>query len=448
MAGYRLPPRQKMINLVYIILIAMLAINISSDTLDTYFTLDRGVTTRIEELSVYSKSMRDSIITKKPHLSGQISAIDSLTNGLLNRIDGIKEDIAKAADKKKYTSAEELKAHEELNAVPDVMLSAINPQATMLKEALTAYVDTLVSAVSDSGTKGFIRAFLDTRQDRLLSSWEKATFTSMPAIGGMVYMNTLKENILLAEIETFRSIAEHTGNAGTDQEKDKPAVTTDYRYVLINNDQKIVSKDGTIEVPVVNVTPHMENVLYAEFENPVDILAVGITPENIDYSIEGGYGYLKNGMLYICPDSPEGEVVLGMSCIRNGERRNLGTKTFRTRPLPAPVPYIKLSGDKLYSGNVPIEKSEISSPVALVARIAEPISIEYTVTGFETVLIKSGNRNVMSARSDGPHFSREQKDILRSAENGDKIYFTGITVKSPQGRTTYELPPISAPVYE
>ena len=41
MAGYRLPPRQKMINLVYIILIAMLAINISADTLATYSLLER-----------------------------------------------------------------------------------------------------------------------------------------------------------------------------------------------------------------------------------------------------------------------------------------------------------------------------------------------------------------------------------------------------------------------
>jgi hypothetical protein len=36
MAKYTLPPRQKMINLLYVVLIAMLAINISSDVLEGY----------------------------------------------------------------------------------------------------------------------------------------------------------------------------------------------------------------------------------------------------------------------------------------------------------------------------------------------------------------------------------------------------------------------------
>lgn len=36
MGKYTLPPRQKMINLLYVILIAMLAINISADVLEGY----------------------------------------------------------------------------------------------------------------------------------------------------------------------------------------------------------------------------------------------------------------------------------------------------------------------------------------------------------------------------------------------------------------------------
>ena len=190
MAEYRLPPRQKMINLVYIILIAMLAINISADTLDTYSLLDKGLRRRADKLESYRAILRDSLLTTVDGASGFIASSDSMADALLADIDGIKEAIAKSADKKHYVSADELQALEELNAVPDVMLSAINPRGSRLKNSIVLYMDTVMAKVTDTSARELIAAYLDLDHDKKLTSWEKETFTSMPAIGGMVYMNT------------------------------------------------------------------------------------------------------------------------------------------------------------------------------------------------------------------------------------------------------------------
>lgn len=433
-----------MINLVYIILIAMLAINISADTLDTYSLLDKGLKRKSEKLASYRLALRDSLLKVCDGAAGTIATVDSMTDALLAEIDMIKEDIAKAADKKHYVSAEGLQAQEELNAVPDIMLSAVNPRGSKLKASLESYLDTLLANISDSTSRGLVTACLDLEHDKRLTSWEKETFTSMPAIGGMVYMNTLRENILLSEIQMYQDIL--SGHYSEEAAAEDPGENA--RYVLVNNDQKVVSIDGTIEVPVVNVSPYIESVLYADYDNRIDVLAIGITPEQITYSVKGGKHFLRGGNLYICPDQGATEVSLSMSCIRKGTRQSLGTKRFRVRQLPVPTPYVKFRDGSRYAGTVPVERGRIASALSVGAAISEPIDIEYNVAGFELVLIKNGTGEVMSAVSDSQYFNADQKKILSSARNADKMYLTGISVRNPKGDVKYQIPPISIPVYE
>lgn len=444
MAEYRLPPRQKMINLVYIILIAMLAINISADTLDTYSLLDKGLRRRADKLESYRAILRDSLLTTVDGASGFIASSDSMADALLADIDGIKEAIAKSADKKHYVSADELQALEELNAVPDVMLSAINPRGSRLKNSIVLYMDTVMAKVTDTSARELIAAYLDLDHDKKLTSWEKETFTSMPAIGGMVYMNTLRENVLLAEIQMYQDILENHYRKTAAM----AAADDNSRYVLINNDQKVVSVDGTIEVPVVDVAPYLESVLYAEYDNLIDVLAIGITPEEIDFRISGGRHFLRNGKLYISPDPGAEKVTLSMNCVRKGERKYLGSKEFRVKSLPTPVPYIRFRDGSRYTGTVPVEAEKMAEAYSVGAGITEPVEIEYRVAGFELVLIKNNSGEVLSAVSEGPYFTSEQKKILASAQNADKMYFTGISVRNPKGDVKYQIPPISVPLYE
>ena len=61
MAKYTLPPRQKMINLLYVVLIAMLAINISSDVLEGYGQMNNDYLPQIKKLEEYNRTLLERI---------------------------------------------------------------------------------------------------------------------------------------------------------------------------------------------------------------------------------------------------------------------------------------------------------------------------------------------------------------------------------------------------
>lgn len=60
-----------MINLVYVILIAMLAINISADTLDTYSLLGRTSNDRIEIMKEYNGRLLEKVMEVNPEYAAE-----------------------------------------------------------------------------------------------------------------------------------------------------------------------------------------------------------------------------------------------------------------------------------------------------------------------------------------------------------------------------------------
>lgn len=73
MAKYTLPPRQKMINLLYVVLIAMLAINISSDVLEGYGLMNNDYLPQIEQLEEYNRTLLERINNSRNDQTNLIS---------------------------------------------------------------------------------------------------------------------------------------------------------------------------------------------------------------------------------------------------------------------------------------------------------------------------------------------------------------------------------------
>ena len=138
MAKYTLPPRQKMINLLYVVLIAMLAINISSDVLEGYGLMNNDYLPQIEKLEEYNRTLLERINNSrndKVTLSAQ--SIEATAGRLMGILEELKEDIARKADKEKYETGK-LKAKDDLNAVPEVFLSVTGSKGKMLRVSLEA----------------------------------------------------------------------------------------------------------------------------------------------------------------------------------------------------------------------------------------------------------------------------------------------------------------------
>lgn len=93
MSKYTMPPRQKMINLLYVILIAMLAINVSSDVLEGYKLMDKDLEARINNTKAYTDTLRMQI-AGKAGLAEALTDISTRTDEMLCMIDSLREAVA------------------------------------------------------------------------------------------------------------------------------------------------------------------------------------------------------------------------------------------------------------------------------------------------------------------------------------------------------------------
>lgn len=283
MAKYTLPPRQKMINLLYVVLIAMLAINISSDVLEGYGLMNNDYLPQIEKLEEYNRTLLERINNSrndKVTLSAQ--SIEATAGRLMGILEELKEDIARKADKEKYETGK-LKAKDDLNAVPEVFLSVTGSKGKMLRLSLEAFKAETLSLIKNESHRKLVGTYLDTEGPGKGISWEKETFSYLPAIGGVTFINKIQEEVLLCVNEAYRSLLYEEAEDGKGG-----------AFVFINEDQMIVNRDGTVDLPVVQITPTLTSILYTDYENPLNILTAGIPFNEVTFNMTNGK-ILKRG---------------------------------------------------------------------------------------------------------------------------------------------------------
>ena len=101
----RMSPRQRMINLMYIVLTAMLALNVSSDVLNGFSQVQEGLhrtnlnmASRNEVQFAYLGELNEKNPTKVGPWYKKGEELHSRSNRLILSIDSIKRDIARKAD--------------------------------------------------------------------------------------------------------------------------------------------------------------------------------------------------------------------------------------------------------------------------------------------------------------------------------------------------------------
>ena len=122
MATSNLPPRQKMINLIYVILLAMMAINVSSDVMQGFSVLSSHTQQQNGSLAQLNRTLQEKCTQEKAAADSIRQLLDEYTALTA----GLREEIARNADKDDYTPGKLIKA-EDMKAVPFVMLAPSPP---------------------------------------------------------------------------------------------------------------------------------------------------------------------------------------------------------------------------------------------------------------------------------------------------------------------------------
>ena len=213
----RLSPRQKMINLMYIVLTAMLALNVSSDVLDGFVQVEDGLARTNANVgrrneAIYSQlrdfteqnpekgtPWLDKATTVRTEAAALYTLVDSLKLAIVREADGEEGDVAA------------INRRDDLEASAVVMLAPGHNEGARLRNALDTYRTLVTSLISDTVKLASISEALDTRPFRRPGTvnpqpWEEAKFENQPVVASVTLLTKLQNDIRYAEGEALASL--------------------------------------------------------------------------------------------------------------------------------------------------------------------------------------------------------------------------------------------------
>ncbi|MCH5227780.1 MAG: gliding motility protein GldM [Muribaculaceae bacterium] len=210
-------PRQRMINLMYIVLTAMLALNVSSDVLNGFNQVHDGLVrtndnmaTKNEIQYLYLKELYEKNPTKVGPWLEKGTLLKNYSNTLLAEIDSLKIAIAKQADGKNGDPSN-LVNLDDLEAASVTLLNPATMRGKLLKEHIESYRNNTAALITDSVKRKAVMEMLSTQAsarngDESTVTWEEQMFDNMPAIAAITQLSKIQSDIREAESEALSNL--------------------------------------------------------------------------------------------------------------------------------------------------------------------------------------------------------------------------------------------------
>ncbi|MDE6310344.1 MAG: gliding motility protein GldM [Muribaculaceae bacterium] len=213
----RLSPRQKMINLMYIVLTAMLALNVSSDVLDGFTQVHDGLTRTNRNVGLRNGAVFSELeaLTElnpdkgRPWLE-KASELRAHTDSLTALIEELKLEIVREADGKKG-DVNNIQSRDDLEAASVVMLSPGRNRGAELRERIDAYREHVCALMPDTMKRANLAEVLSTdnilrRGTLMATTWEESRFEQQPVVAAVTILAKLQNDVLYAEGEALSSL--------------------------------------------------------------------------------------------------------------------------------------------------------------------------------------------------------------------------------------------------
>ena len=213
----RVSPRQKMINLMYVLLMAMLALNVSSDVLNGFTLVDESLSKSTSNTIRQNGMLYDAFENSLEQNPEKVREwyeraleVKRLSNGIYDYAEELKTRIAKKADGKDGDHTN-LKNREDLEAATYVMLSPTTGEGQALYDAIIEYRTKMLGMVNDPTQQEMIMTNLSTdvpnRDISLLKNWQEYHFENMPAIAAITLLTKIQNDVRYVEGEILHALS-------------------------------------------------------------------------------------------------------------------------------------------------------------------------------------------------------------------------------------------------
>ena len=210
-------PRQKMINLMYVVLMAMLALNVSNEVLNGFSIVEESLNRTTsnsakENLAIYedfdAQMKANPQKTKEWYDKAQL--VRQISDSLFNFAAELKQAIVFEADGKNG-DVTAIKNKEDLEAANQVMLSPSRGQGKALYNAINSFRERMLKMVTDEKQKAIIASNLTTEvpHNALGKNWQEYMFESMPAAAAVTLLSKLQSDVRYAEGEVLHTLVQN-----------------------------------------------------------------------------------------------------------------------------------------------------------------------------------------------------------------------------------------------
>jgi len=344
--------RQKMINLMYLVFIAMVALNVSSEVLSGFVLVERSLTHTIEGAQQSNDNIMKGLSTayaKNPSKAEpwyrKGLALTAYADSLYNEIDQLRLLIAQEADGKD-ANPNDVARKDDMNAPTTVMLNPLTRRGAKLRESIDAFRTYTTQMVRSDSRREHISEMLSTESAGGLS-WEQQIFENIPTIASLTMLTKLQSDIRSVEGDVLNDLVQNIDSGDLRVNKIAAQVIPRSQLVMQGSQYeasivlssydstrvpKIVvngstlpesaegvyrvtaSKAGTFPIsgyietelpdgtavkqpfqseyyvtePFATVAPTMMNVLYAGINNPISIAVPGVPSQNVTATMTNG----------------------------------------------------------------------------------------------------------------------------------------------------------------
>lgn len=205
-----------MINLMYVVLMAMLALNVSSDVLKGFVLVDEKLTLSTENSArvneeVYKRFEQQykANPTKVKVWYDKAQEVRGMTDSLYTMLEDLKLSIVKKSDGKD-ADVRNIRNKEDLEAATQVMLAPGIGRGEELHGAIESYRGRVVEMLADEAQRELVASNLNTDvplEARVMGkNWQEYMFESMPTAAAVTLLTKLQSDIRYAEGQVLHDL--------------------------------------------------------------------------------------------------------------------------------------------------------------------------------------------------------------------------------------------------
>jgi len=207
--------RQKMINLMYLIFIAMMALNIPAEVLDGFVLVESSLRATTESSTKRNEQIKATLEMAYRENAAKVHEwynkgvdVKKQSDDLFEYLEELKLRIVQEADGKN-ADINNIRNKDHLDAAANIMLSPITAEGEKLKERIDRYRTNMSEIVATPSKVAMFETILSTKPKSdaaIAHSWESEMFQNMPVAAVVTLLTKMQSDVRSIEGEVLSTL--------------------------------------------------------------------------------------------------------------------------------------------------------------------------------------------------------------------------------------------------